>query len=79
VGAEAWAETSVESIGERRKRLDEQMAEWKAWTAEHGHEAHRLRTVDSLLAEHHRHHRPTLEQSLGVRDAGRDVGIDLGL
>ena len=79
VGAQAWAETNLESIGERRKYLDGEMAEWKAWTAEHGHEAHRLRTVDSLLAEHRRQHQPTLEQHLGIRDAGRDVGIDLGL
>jgi hypothetical protein len=79
VGAEGWAETSLELIGERRKRLDKELAEWKAWTAEHGHEAHRLRTVDSLLAEHHRQHQPTLEHHLGGRDAGRDVGIDLGL
>ena len=80
VGAEAGSETVVERIGERRKRLDEELAEWKAWTAEHGHEASRLREVDSLLAQYRRQHQPSLKQQLGVtRDTGRDVGIDLGL
>ncbi|HLJ07700.1 MAG TPA: AAA family ATPase, partial [Acidimicrobiia bacterium] len=79
VGAEAWAETRLQLIGERRTRLDEELAEWKAWTVEHGPKAHRFRTVDSLLAEHHRQRQPTVERRLGVRDAGRDVGIDLGL
>jgi len=79
VGAEARAETRLRLIGERRTRLDEELAEWKAWTVEHGPETHRFRTVDSLLAEHHRQRQPTVERRLGVRDAGRDVGIDLGL
>ena len=79
-GAEAGSETVLERIGERRKRLDEELAEWKAWTAEHGHEASRLREVDSLLAQHRRQHQPSPEPRLGItRDAGRDVGIDLGL
>jgi conjugative relaxase-like TrwC/TraI family protein len=79
-GTEAGSETVLELVGERRKRLDAELAEWKAWSAEHGHEASRLREVDSLLAEHRRQHQPSLEQQLGVnRDTGRGVGIDLGL
>ncbi|MCA1843635.1 MAG: hypothetical protein LC792_10710, partial [Actinobacteria bacterium] len=79
-GAEANAETTLEFVGERRTRLNAELAEWKTWTAEHGHEASRLREVDSLIAEHRRQHQPTLEQQRRIdRDAGRDVGIDLGL
>jgi len=60
--------------------LKEQLAEWTAWTAEHGREASRLREVDSLIAEHHRHHQPTLGREQGIiRSVGRDAGIDLGL
>jgi hypothetical protein len=80
-GAEAGSETVLELVGVRRKRLGAELAEWKAWTAEHGHEARRLREVDSLLAaQQRRRHQPSLEQQLGITgDTGRDVGIDLGL
>lgn len=79
-GAEAGSETVLERVGERRKLLAAELDEWKAWTSEHGHEASRLREVDSLLAQHRRQHQPSLKQQLGVtRDTGRDVGIDLGL
>ncbi len=79
-GAENGSQTVLELIGERRKRLNSELAEWKAWTAEHGHEASRLREVDSLLAQHRRQHQPGPERRLGAnRDTGRDVGIDLGL
>jgi conjugative relaxase-like TrwC/TraI family protein len=79
-GVEAGAESVLGLIGERRTRLDAEMTEWKAWTAEHGHEASRLREVDSLIAEHRRRHQPAFEQQLSFsRDTGRDAGIDLGL
>jgi conjugative relaxase-like TrwC/TraI family protein len=79
-GLEAGAESVLDHLGERRKSLNSQLDEWKAWYAEHGHEARRLREVDSLIAEHRRQHQPRLEQQLGVvRDIGRDVGLDLGL
>ncbi|HVW31003.1 MAG TPA: hypothetical protein VHL53_00565 [Acidimicrobiia bacterium] len=78
--AENWAENTIGRIGDRRKSLDAELAEWKAWTAEHGHQASRLRHVDSLLAEHRRRHQPEPGQQIGnVRDAGRDLGMDLGL
>ena len=76
--AENFAEATLEHIGERRKRLDAELAEWKAWTCEHGPEVGRLRELDSLIAEHRRHHRPMVEQRPVVRDVARDVGIDLG-
>lgn len=79
-GAEGFCETALELIGERRKHLDADLAEWKAWTAEHGREVSRLREVDTLLAGHRQQHQPSLEQQPGpTRDVGRDVGIDLGL
>ena len=66
-------------IGERRARLDGELAEWKAWMSEHRHEVNRLREVDSLIAEHRRHE-PSLGQQLSInRDPGRDAGMDLGL
>ena len=77
--AENFAEATLEHIGERRKRLDAELAEWKAWTCEHGPEVGRLRELDSLIAEHRRHHRPMVEQRPVVRDVARDVGINLGL
>jgi hypothetical protein len=79
-GLEAGAESALESIGQRRTGLEEQIAEWTAWTAEHGHEARRLREVDSLVAEHHRQQQPTIGREQGItRNVERDVGIDLGL
>ncbi|MGH9010205.1 MAG: hypothetical protein ACRDYF_10215, partial [Acidimicrobiia bacterium] len=79
-GLVSGAESVLEQVGQRRTRLDGEMAEWREWTAEHGHEASRLREVDSLIAEHRRQHQPSLgrEQCLS-RNVERDVGIDLGL
>src|SRR5207244_2309862 len=65
-GLETGAESVLARIGGRRTRLDAEMAEWKAWTAQHGHEASRLREVDSLIAEHHRRHQPTLGREQGI-------------
>lgn len=59
VGAESGAESALEVIGQRRARLGEELAEWKAWTAEHRHEVSRLREIDSLIAEQLRQHRPS--------------------
>jgi hypothetical protein len=79
-GLVSGAENVVELIGQRRTRLDAEMADWKAWTAEHGHETSRLREVDSLIVRHRREHQPSLGREQGVaRSVDRDVGIDLGL
>jgi hypothetical protein len=79
-GLEGGAESALEWIGQRRTGLEEQIAEWTAWTAEHGHEAPHLREVDSLTAEHHRQQQPTIGREQGItRNVERDVGIDLGL
>jgi hypothetical protein len=73
-------ESVLSNLGNRRTYLKEQVAEWTAWTAQHGHEASRLREVDAQIAEHHRQYQPTLGREHGItRDVGRDVGIDLGL
>jgi hypothetical protein len=80
VGVESGAEGGLAMIGQRRVPLEEELAEWKAWTAEHRNDVHRLREVDSLIAEHRRQHQPSLERQLhSHRDVGRDAGIDLGL
>ena len=74
------AESVVEMIGQRRTRLDAEMAEWKAWTAKHGRETSRLQEVDSLIAQHRRQHQPNLGREQGItRGVDRDLGIDLGL
>ncbi len=79
-GLEAGAEEILEQIGRRRSHLDEELAEWTSWTAEHGHEARRLREVDSLIAEHRGQHAPNLGREQGpTRGAEHDFGIDLGL
>ncbi|HEV8623518.1 MAG TPA: AAA family ATPase [Acidimicrobiia bacterium] len=79
-GLVSGAESVLEQIGQRRMCLDAEMAEWREWTAEHGHEANRLREVDSLIAEHRRQHQPSLSREQGLsRNVERDVGIDLGL
>ena len=78
-GLEAGAESVLDQIGQRRGRLDEELAEWTAWTAEHGHESRRLREVDSLIAEHRRQHEPNLSREQGrAHGVERDFGIDLG-
>jgi conjugative relaxase-like TrwC/TraI family protein len=80
LGVESGAESVLEMVGQRRARLDDELAEWRAWTAEHRHEINRFREVDSLIAEHRRQHQPSFEQQLHInRDRGRDAGIDLGL
>jgi conjugative relaxase-like TrwC/TraI family protein len=79
-GLLSGAESVLEHVGQRRTRLDGEMAEWREWTAEHGHEASRLREVDSLIAEHRRQRQPSLGREQGLsRNVERDVGIDLGL
>jgi conjugative relaxase-like TrwC/TraI family protein len=77
---ETGADSVLQKLGERRTDLDKQVAEWTTWTAEHRYEASRLREVDSLIAEHHRQHQPTVGREQGItRDVGHDTGIDLGL
>jgi hypothetical protein len=79
-GLEAGAESVLERIGQRRTALEEQVVEWTTWTAEHGQEASSLREVDTLIAEHHRQHQPSLRREQGItRNVEPDVGIDLGL
>lgn len=66
-------------MGQRRTPLDAEIAELKAWTTEYGHEARRLREVDSLIGAHHRTRQPSLGREQGIsRNVERDVGIDLG-
>jgi flagellar biosynthesis chaperone FliJ len=77
---ETGAESVLQKLGERRTDLNKQVAEWTTWTAQHRHEASRLREVDALVADHHRQHQPTVGRERGItRDAGHDTGIDLGL
>jgi conjugative relaxase-like TrwC/TraI family protein len=78
-GLEAGAEEVLANLGKRRDGLEEQLAEWKEWNRDHGHEAERLRQVDSLIRDHHQQRQPTLGREQGKSaSVVRDVGIDLG-
>jgi hypothetical protein len=77
---ETGADDTLTNLGTRRADLQQQVAEWSTWIAEHGAEATRLREVDALITDYHRRHHPTLGPDQRItREVGPDTGIDLGL